>query len=141
MTLPFGRQTLEIPGWLPEPLANVSGDHWRKREKKLRNAQTVVWVAAKQAGWAPVTGRAKLTITLVFGVQRRRDTDNLYARVKGCVDGLKPHPAATAQFKQALVIDSPGWITDDDTEHLELVVRAEVSKVWMGTRMTLEPAA
>lgn len=115
-------QSLEIEGWLPAPNANVSGDNWRKREKRLKAAQVMVWATAKQAEWVPVQGRAKLTVTLVFGVQRRRDTDNLYSRVKGLVDGVV----------------KGGWLRDDSSDVLELVVKAEVSRAWTGTRMTLE---
>lgn len=115
-------QSLEIEGWLPAPNANVHADNWRKREKRLKAAQVMGWATAKQAEWVPVQGRAKLTVTLVFGVQRRRDTDNNYSRAKGLVDGLV----------------KGGWLRDDSSEVLELVVKAEVSRAWTGTRMTLE---
>lgn len=114
-----------IVNWLPEPLANVSRDHWTKREKKLKAAQIMVWASAKHANLTPVSGRARLTITLVFPQNRRRDTDNLYARVKGVVDGLV----------------KGGWIVDDDTEHLDLRVQAEVRPGQKATEITLEPAA
>lgn len=115
-------QSLQIEGWLPAPNANVSGDNWRKRQKRLKAAQIMVWATAKQAGWVPVHGRAKLTVILVFGVQRRRDTDNNYSRCKGLIDGLV----------------KGGWLTDDSPDVLDLNVKAEVSKDWTGTRMTLE---
>lgn len=142
MTLPYGRQTMEIPGWRPAPLANVRGDNWRKREKSLKAAQEKVWAAAMQSGWHFVPGRVRLTITLVFGEARRRDADNLVTRCKGAIDGLKSHRVSTVRgVKLPAPVVRKGWFEDDDTEHLELVVQAEVSKVWTGTRITLEPAA
>lgn len=116
-------QTLFINDWLPEPLTNVSGDHWRKREKKLKAAQIMVWAAAKQFGLMPIPGRVKLTITLVFTINRRRDTDNLYARCKGLIDGLV----------------KGGWITDDSTDLLNLTVCAVV-ETRKGTRLEMEPS-
>lgn len=123
-------QKLEIEGWLPASNANVHADGWRKRQARLKAAQVMVWAAAKQAGWQPVCacgagcacGRAKLTITLVFGQKRRRDTDNLYSRVKGLIDGLV----------------KGGWLQDDSSDMLELVVNAAVSREWNGTKMKLE---
>lgn len=118
-------QRLVIEGWLPEQIANQVRMHWSGRQKKLEDAQTMVWSAAKQADWRPVTGKARLTITLVFGIARRRDTDNLYSRVKGVCDGLV----------------KGGWIVDDDTEHLELIVRAETRPGQKQTVLTLEAPA
>jgi Holliday junction resolvase RusA-like endonuclease len=115
-------QSLAIEGWLPAPNANVSADNWRKRQKRLKAAQVMVWAAAKQAGWIPLAGRARVTVTLVFGQQRRRDVDNLYARCKGLIDGIV----------------KGGWITDDSSDVLDLKVLAEVSREWTGTKITLE---
>ena len=101
-------QQFTIHDWVPDALANVSGDHWRKREKKLKAAQIMVWAAAKQADIKPTLGRAKVTITLSFKLTRRRDTDNLYSRIKGVLDGLV----------------KGGWIVDDSTDWLDLSVKS-----------------
>jgi Holliday junction resolvase RusA-like endonuclease len=103
-------QRVVIHDWLPAPLTNVSGDHWRKREKKLKAAQTMVWAYAQQQGLQPVVGRARVTFVLVFPVKRRRDADNLNSRIKGCLDGL-------VRGK---------WLVDDSTYWIDLVVRADV---------------
>lgn len=115
-----------IPDWLPAQLANGPHGHWSQRQKKLKQAQTMVWASAKHADLlgVPPNRRARLTITLVFPVNRRRDTDGLYARVKGCVDGLV----------------YGGWIVDDDLAHLELIVRAVVLPGEKATVLELEPA-
>ena len=113
---------LVITDWLPGPLSNGQHGHWSTRQKKLQNAQTMVWASAKYARLTPVADRARLTITLVFPNRRRRDTDNLYARVKGCVDGLV----------------RGGWIVDDDTEHLDLQVQAVVEHGHTRTELLLE---
>ena len=115
-----------ITDWLPAALTNGSRGHWSTYQKKLKAAQTMVWASAKHADLlgVPPTRRARLTITLMFPVNRRRDTDGLYARVKGCVDGLV----------------YGGWIVDDDIAHLELIVRAAVERGRKATILELEPA-
>jgi len=118
-------QRLVIPDWLPEQLANSSHGHWSTRQKKLQAAQTMVWASAKHANLRPVTGRARVTVVLVFGSKRRRDTDNLYSRTKGVIDGLV----------------KGGWLVDDDTDHLDLQVRAEVRPGVKATEITLEAVA
>jgi len=121
--VPPAVQTLVIPAWLPEQVANGPHGHWSTRQKKLGNAQLVTWSAAKNARWIPVTGRAKLTVTFIFPVRRRRDIDNLYARAKGVVDGVK----------------RGGWIVDDSSEWLDLSVLAEVEPGLRATVLKLEP--
>jgi len=125
MTAAVSTQTLIIRDWLPEPLSNGPHGHWSTRQKKLQAAQMMVWASAKHAGLQPVTGRACVTVVLVFGSKRRRDTDNLYARCKGVVDGLV----------------KGGWIVDDDTEHLDLQVHAEVRRGVKATEITLRALA
>jgi Holliday junction resolvase RusA-like endonuclease len=115
-------QRLWIGDWLPEPLTNVSADHWRKREKKLKAAQVMVWSYAKHAGWQPVKGCARLTVTFVFPVKRRRDHDGLVSRVKGVVDGVV----------------KGGWIVDDNTDLLDLQVKAETRPGQKGLLLELE---
>lgn len=117
-----GPQRLVILDWIPAPLANGSHGHWSTRQKKLEAAQIMVWASAKHAGWIGAHAKSRLTVTLVFPQNRRRDTDNLYSRVKGVVDGLV----------------KGGWIVDDDTEHLELIVRAEVRLGVKATELLLE---
>jgi Holliday junction resolvase RusA-like endonuclease len=116
-------QRLVIEAWLPESLANGSHGHWSTRQRKLDRAGLKVWYYGKAYLLRPITGRARVTVTLVFPQNRRRDTDNLYARVKGVVDGLV----------------KGGWIVDDDTEHLDLIVRAEVRPGVKATELLLEP--
>lgn len=119
------KQTLLIEGWLPAPVLNGSRQkHWATLRKEALAAKTMAWTSAKQAGWVFVPGKVKLTVVFVFGVNRHRDTDNLYARAKHLVDGLKVM-----------------FFEDDDTDHLELVVLAVVLRGVKETRMLLEPAA
>ena len=116
-------QTLTINDWLPEQLANSNLNRF-VRQKRHDAAQTMVWATAKQEGLQPVHGRVRVTITLVFAQKRRRDTDNLYSRVKGCVDGLV----------------RGGWIEDDNTDVLDLRVLEAVSvEKRKSTRITIEP--
>lgn len=115
-------QKLQIPDWLPEQLANGSHGHWSQRQKSLRWAQETAVTFARVNSWQPVVGRARLTITLVFPQHRRRDTDNLYSRVKGIVDGLV----------------KGGWLADDSADVLELVVRAETRRGEKATVLELE---
>lgn len=115
-------QRLVIRDWLPDQLANGQHGHWSTRQKKITAAKEMVWASAKWANWQPVLGKARLTITLVFPVKRRRDRDGLYTRIKGVVDGLV----------------QGGWITDDNLDVLDLEVRAEVRPGERGTELLLE---
>jgi len=114
------RQEVTIDGFLPVQVANGAHGHWSKRYRMHRVEMATAWGAAKHAGWQRITSRARLTITLVFSVPRRRDTDNLYARCKGLVDGIKP------------------FCVDDSTEWLELIVLAEVIPGVRRTHLLLE---
>jgi hypothetical protein len=116
-------QVLTINNWLPEPLSNVHADHWRKRERKLKAAQVMIWAAGKHAALQPMVGRVRVTFVLVFPVNRRRDADGLHTRIKGCLDGLV----------------KGGWLVDDSTEHIDLVVRAETRPGIKQLEITLEP--
>lgn len=88
--------------------ANGSHGHWSTRQKKHDIDRDTAWASAKHAGWRYETGKVRLTITLVYTRKYRVDADNLAARCKGVIDGLK------------------GWFVDDDTEHLELAVRTGI---------------
>jgi len=112
--------TCVIENWLPEPIANGPHGHWSVKAKKLAEARRHAFYYAKQAGWRSIQTKARLEITYVFPCRRRRDTDNLYARSKGVIDGIKT------------------FLIDDDTEHLELFVKAEVQPGRKATILTLE---
>lgn len=114
-------QTATIEGWLPSATVNARR-HWAAVAKANRTEHATVWGTLKFAQWEPVKGLARLTIVFVFGTQRRRDTDNLYARAKSTVDAVR----------------KGGWIEDDHTGILELRVQAEVVKGCKATRLTLE---
>ncbi len=119
-------QSLVIQGWVPPPVLNGSRQrHWTVLRKEAQMVKDTVWASAKQAGWRYVgddAPRQKLTVTFVFPSHRRRDIDNLYARAKHLVDGIKP------------------FIVDDDSEHLDLEVRAVVERGMKETRIELRQA-
>lgn len=96
-------QRCTIADWLPSMSANGSHGHWRSAQKQHDTDMHTTYGALLYAGWKRVESKARLRITLVFSVRRRRDTDNLYYRCKGVIDGIKP------------------FLVDDDTEHLEIV--------------------
>ena len=116
-------QTATIENWLPENVANARMHHMA-RHRAHSAAKQRAWVAATFAGWVPVQGRARLVVTFVVPDRRYLlDTDNLYSRAKGCVDGLKGH-----------------WFRDDGPEDLDLEVRQVVEPKTKGVRLALEPA-
>lgn len=118
-------QHLTIEDWLPDQISNGSiKSNWRKVAKAKKAAKTMAWASAKQAGWEFVPGRVRLSIVYVFSVNRTRDTDNLYARSIGLVNGLKGT-----------------FFEDDSTDVLDLVVTAEVRRGVKATEITLAPAA
>ena len=118
-------QSFCMAGWVPAAVANGSYGHWSTHQRKLRGAQVHTTVCAREAGIRPVAGRARVVITLTFPNHRRRDTDNLYARCKGVIDGLV----------------RGGYIEDDDTDRLDLVVKGVVCTGYTSTLIELEPAA
>jgi hypothetical protein len=126
-------QHLVIPDWHPTMSANGSHGHWATRQKKHDVDMMMAWASAKHAGWTFMSGRVKLTITLVYPRTYRVDADNLAARCKGLIDGLKG-----PNSKKML---NSGFFTDDNTQWLELTVRAEVRKGCKQTEITLESLA
>lgn len=120
-------QRLVILGWHPTMSANGSHGHWATRNRRHHVDRDMAWASAMQAGWTPVIGKARLTITLVYSRKYRVDADNLAARCKGLIDGLKTeyHTGGFPRNPFA-AIKRPGFILDDSTEWLELRVLAEV---------------
>jgi len=110
-----------IEHWVPEQLANSNLNRF-VRQKRHNAAQVMVWASCMQVGWRPVTGKARLTITLIFSMKRRRDADNLHSRCKGLIDGVV----------------KGGWIEDDNPEILDLEVRSEVQPGRKATILELE---
>lgn len=118
-------QRCVIPDWLPPAVLNGSRQkHWSTLRKQALQTRTMVWASCKHAGWTRVDGKVRLTVLFVFPVKRRRDTDNTVARAKHLVDGIKGV-----------------FFEDDDTEHLELVVRAETRPGQKRTELLLEAAS
>lgn len=122
---PPRKQTLEIPGWLPPPVLNGSRQlHWSVLKRRADSTKLMAWTAARQAGWTRVPGRVRLTVTFVFTVNRRRDVDNMYARCKHLIDGLKGE-----------------FFADDSMDIMELTVKTEVQPGLKATRIELESLA
>ena len=113
-------QRCTVTDWLPSMSANGSHGHWKPKQNQHDTDMQTVYGAALFAKWKPIASRARLSITLVFPQRRRRDTDNLHYRVKGVIDGIKP------------------FVVDDDTEHLDLVVRAETRPGVKAVELVLE---
>lgn len=135
------RQELTITNWHPTTSANRSHDHWRKIQRAHHADRDMAWASAMQAGWEFVPGKVLLTVVLVYPRLYRMDADNLAAKCKGLIDGLKAGHAPEGRKFIAGFGNVKGWFEDDDTEHLDLIVRAEVSKGVKETRLTLEAAA
>lgn len=135
-TTPAGRQELTIRDWHPATSANARGN-WRVIHQRHRADMEMASVCARQAGWRFVPGKVLLTVVLVYPQRYRTDADNLHARVKGLVDGLKTIVSKKGPYMEWT--RQPGFFTDDDTDHLELVVKAEVQRGVKETRIVLEP--
>lgn len=113
-------QTFLITGWIPEQLANGPQGSWRSTWRKKKDAAEMAYCAARQEGWDFMPGKVRMVITYIFPQKRTRDIDGLVSRSKGLIDGLKGH-----------------FFQDDDTEHLDLSVKAEVIPGIKATRVTL----
>lgn len=119
------KQSVVIHDWLPTMSANRSHDHWSKVRKAHQIDSETAWASAKFAGWHLYKSRVRVTITLYFASNRRRDVDNLYARVKGVVDGIK------------------AFCVDDSAEWMDLIVAAQPSLIpgRKGTEIVMETLA
>lgn len=82
-------------------------------------------------------GKVRLTIVLVYPRKYRVDADNLVAKCKGLIDGLK----CPGMGRDCVKFHHKGFFYEDSTVWLELVVRAEVEPGVKATRITLESVA
>lgn len=119
-------QRCVITDWHPTVNPNQRTNHWSVARKRHDIDAQTAWATAKQAGWAFVPGKVRLTIVLVYKKRPLPDQDNLVARVKGCVDGLRDVQMAAIQKGHMDPRAGRGFFHDDSPEYLELVVRAEV---------------
>jgi hypothetical protein len=118
-------QRVVVPSWHPTTSPNGSHGHWAAHNKRHHIDRDMAWARAMQAGWTFVPGKVRLTIVFVYPRKVRVDSDNLVARCKGLIDGLKRHEGLMGQGRTAAYVRRQGFFTDDSTEYLELVVRAE----------------
>lgn len=91
---------IDLP-WTKPPLSMNDRLHWAVKSKKVAEVRLIAKLRILAAGLKPMPA-ATLTLHYQPRDVRRRDTDNLFATVKACADGLR---------------DS-GVIPDDDTAHL-----------------------
>lgn len=121
---------LIIPGFVPDSCLSLNGRrraHWTQ----IRNAQDA---AAEWLTWTLHTlyvpehrpsepiGRARVTVEFVYPIHRRRDPDGLAGMVKPLLD----------------VLVRESWLVDDDSDHVDLTVRAMVEPHLTETRIQVE---
>lgn len=112
------RLEISLPGLPPLQRAGSGGGHWRKRWAEGREwKRRVLWATVGEVPEAPLE-RARVTCTRHSA--QEPDRDNAHAAWKPLLDAL-----VTARI-----------LTDDDPEHLELVVRWELAPRGQG-RVTL----
>lgn len=131
-------QSLWISDWHPKSSPNNQKRHWRTVQQNHHHDRDMAWASAKHAGWEFMPGKVRLTITLIYPRKYRVDADNLAARCKGIIDGLKSQAFTTRHSRGEIVYQRAGFCTDDSTEWLELIVRAEVQRGRKGVHMLLE---
>lgn len=135
-------QTLVIPAWHPKTSPNNQKRHWRAVQQNHHHDRDMAWASAKHAGWTFVPGRVRLTITFVYPRKYRVDADNLVARCKGILDGLKGRGLSLTLLhtKGIRMADTRhGFFEDDSSDILELRVRSEVRPGCKATELVLEP--
>lgn len=122
------RWEIVLPGFVPDRAISLNGRaHWRTVAAHKRDARLRMLLGG--LGWSgshgplPCFERARVTFEFVFPVKRKRDQDNLTSLGKPLLDGL---------------VRDLEMIPDDDTEHVELVVRALVQRGITETRVTVE---
>lgn len=112
---------IELP-WSKPPLSMNDRDHWAKKAKKVRNVrQTTAWLAK-----AANLGRHELVrVQLHYrpATRRNRDSDNIAATYKPCVDGV--------------CLDA-GLVADDTDEHvvrgwptIHAPIKGEPGRMWL----------
>lgn len=138
-------QTLTITDWHPTMNPNgrnsSRGAHWAVARKKHQIDRDMAWASARQAGWEFVPGKVRLNIVFVYPHTVHVDPDNLTARCKGLIDGLKTHQASRPKGSTIRAVALPvrrGFITDDTTQYLDLHVSARTEKGVKAIEITLE---
>lgn len=135
---------LVIPGYHPpQRLNSQSKRHWAVIQAEHDEAAYLAYRWARINGWKHIEGRVRLTITLVYPRHYRTDADNLHARCKGLLDGLKDQPARKVRRGAGYVIlpAERRFFEDDCTDVLDLQVRTRVEKGERYTEMELEANA
>lgn len=128
------RQTLRVENWHPATTPNARARHWRQVQQRHHLDRDMAWARARQANWEFMPGRVKLTIAFVYPRTVRVDADNLVARCKGLIDGLK-----CPRFGRDCVnLHHLGFFTDDCVEFLDLHVNARIEKGVKATEISLE---
>ena len=112
-----------IEGWHPVNVANARM-HWATKHRATKAEKGLAFWAAREAGWRPVKGKARLAITLVFPKGPLPDQDNCVARCKALIDGIKHI-----------------YIRDDSPEWLDLVVMARVEPGRKATELELSASS
>ena len=112
-----------IDGWLPHATVNAR-HHWAVANRNKRADQYRVMLELATGDIKRIRGKARVVVTFIFPVKRRRDTDNLFARAKSTID----------------VLVRGGYIVDDNTDTLELRVQAEYERGVVRTIIELERA-
>lgn len=110
--------TVPLP-WTKPPLSLNDRGHWAVRAQKIKEVRRTVWLLTRRL---PQMDAATLTLHYQPRDNRRRDSDNLFATVKACADGLR----------------DAGVIPDDDTTHLShnepvihRAVKGEPGRMWL----------
>jgi hypothetical protein len=129
------RWEITVPGWVPDSRLSLNGrrraHHWRETWQLQQDAKLMVipaiWTCdahpRARSKMAELTmQRARVSITLVYPMRRRRDPDGLSGLAKPLLDALVEEHV----------------IVDDDSEHVELSVRALVEPGVTETRLVIE---
>lgn len=120
---------LVLPGYVPDSRLSLNGrhrTHWAVTSRLRREA---AWHLVKallevETEWVAPDGLVQVDVVFVYPLHRRRDPDGLAAMATPLLNMLVAH----------------GLLWDDDSEHVELAVRAVVERGVTETRLTLRAA-
>ena len=97
---------IDVPLWKGKPPLTMNQRlHWRQRAERTRVTRHAVGIRAVALHLAPAD-HVSVQLHYASGDNRRRDTDNLVATLKPCVDGL---------------VDA-GLVVDDDPAHVTTIM-------------------
>lgn len=114
--------TIRLPYATP-PLTLNGREHWATKSRMVRDLRAYVNLQARRQG-IPKLGRVHVQLVYVPRDGRRRDSDNLVATLKPCLDGLVDAGIVEDDSPEYVSWDRPHIAYRDPTDpHLYITIQ------------------